>query len=328
MLFITLHHFSLWAQGGRSDYLIAHNHLWSAFWSLFYLPLGDIGVYIFVMISGFYLGTKNISIKRSVKKTLKVYAEVYFYSILFLILALNWQSPVKTNKLWQSVMPITFNQYWFVSGYVVLMLLVPFINQAVNNLTKRQFAYLLTVLAVICGIFPLINNTIASQTVGLGILITAYLFGTFIAKFIHRNNWNYLIGLVLFTINTVIIYIIMYYQIILTKDRFTNIYTGIFALLSAWGLFLIFINLKPVFHVIFNQVARHMFAVYLITQNIFFLKQLWSNFHFKQIHDLTKLNLYGLGTVLLIMLGCYLIDIVRSAIFKLIRVITKKAENP
>lgn len=323
MLFITLHHFSLWAQGGRSDYLIAHNHLWSAFWSLFYLPFGDIGVYIFVMITGFYLGTKDITIKQSIGKTLKVYVEVYFYSLLFLILALV-QGPVKINKLWQSIMPVTFNQYWFISGYVILMLLVPFINRSLTNWKKNQFVYLLIIMAIICGIFPLVDNDIASQSVGLGILLTAYLFGVFIAKFVHRNNWNYVIGLSLFLVNTIIIYLIMYYQILLTKDRFTNIYTGIFALLAAWGLFLIFINFKPGFHVLFNQFARHVFAVYLITQNVFVLKPLWSNFHLKQIHDLTSVNLYGLGIVLAIMIACYLIDMVRSAIFKLISLIAKK----
>lgn len=321
MLFITLHHFSLWAQGGRSDYLIAHNHLWSAFWSLFYLPLGDIGVYVFVMITGFYLGTRDISINRSIKKTLKVYAEVYFYSILFLVLAINWQSPVKSNKIWQSLMPVTFNQYWFVSGYVILMLLIPFINRSIRSLTKKQFGYLLVIMSTICGIFPLVDNNIASESVGLGILLTAYLFGAFVSKFIHRNWWNFLVGFVLFTINTVVIYIIMYYQIQLTRDRFTNIYTGIFALLAAFGLFLIFINFKPGFHVLFNQVARHMFSVYLITQNVFVLKALWSNFYFRELNNLVQVNINGLGVVLLIMLACYLMDIVRALIFKLISLI-------
>jgi len=324
MLLITLHHFSLWAQGGRSDYLIAHNHLWSAFWSLFYLPLGDIGVYIFVMITGFYLGIHEVTIKYSINKTLKVYAQVYFYSILFLVLALNWQAPVKSPKLWQSLMPVTFNQYWFVTGYLILMLLVPFINQAIKYLTKRQFIYLLIIVIIICGIFPLVNNDIATQSVGLGVLLASYLFGAFVSKFIHRSNWNYLVGALLFTVNTLVIYIIMYFEIILTKDRFTNIYTGVFAMLAALGLFLIFTNFKPVFHAIFNQVARHMFAVYLITENVFVLKQLWRNFRFREIHDLMNVNLSGFVAVLEIMAVCYLIDIVRSLIFRFITKISRK----
>nr|WP_125675256.1 acyltransferase family protein [Companilactobacillus keshanensis] len=233
-------------------------------------------------------------------------------------MALKWQAPVKSPKLWQSLMPMTFNQYWFVTGYLILILLVPFINQSVQNLTKRQFIYLLIIVTIICGIFPLVNNDIATQSVGLGVLLAVYLFGVFVAKFIHRSSWNYVIGLLLFTVNTLVIYIIMYFEIILTKDRFTNIYTGVFAMLAALGLFLIFTNFKPVFHVIFNQVARHIFAVYLITQNVLVLKPLWKNFQFKSMHDLVNVNLSGFVAVLEIMVVCYLIDIIRLAIFRII----------
>ncbi|MFC6323310.1 acyltransferase family protein [Companilactobacillus baiquanensis] len=329
MLFITLHHFSLWAQGPRSDALIASNQLTNAFYSLFYLPLGDIGVYAFVMITGFYMGANDYNEEKTFKKALNVYLQLYFYSFLFLMMAVikNW-SLTEDSRLFKSLLPFIFNHYWFVTAYILLMLFIPYINKAIMNLTKRRFVYLLIILIGSCSIFPLINNNVASESVGLGILITAYLIGTFIRRFVDTSNKiNYLIGIGLFLVNLSIIYGKMYFDIIVSKNRYTNIYTGFFALICSIGLFLIFVSMKSHYSSIINQLAKHVFAIYLITENIFVLPKLWSRFYFSDLNNLVKVNLFGFLSVILIMLGCYLIDLVRSEVFVIFSRMFKFSKN-
>lgn len=201
------------------------------------------------------------------------------------------------------------------------MLFVPYINKAVANLSRNRFIYLLVILIASCSIFPLINNNVASESVGLGILITVYLVGLYIRKFVKKSNWNYLMGLALFVVNLAIIYGKMYYDIVFSKNRYTNIYTGFFALICSLGLFLIFITFKPRFNSMINQIAKHMFAVYLITENIFVLTKMWNHFTFSNTENLIKMNLYGFVAVLGIMVICYFVDIGRSIIFKIIAVV-------
>lgn len=329
MLFITLHHFSLWAQGPRSDALIANNQLVDAFYSLFYLPLGDIGVYAFIMITGFYMGTKNYNEKRTLLKAISVYLQLYFYSFLFLLLAIvkDW-SLTENSSVYKSLLPFTFNHYWFVTAYILLMLFLPYINKAILNLNKKRFSYLLFILIGSCSIFPLINNNVASESVGLGILITAYLVGVFIRKFVETpSKNNYIIGSALFILNLAIIYGKMYFDITISKNRYTNIYTGFFALMCAVGLFLIFVNFKSRYSKIINHFAKHVFAIYLITENVYALPKLWSRFYFNDIDNLIRMNLYGLLAVTLIMISCYLVDLIRSQIFTFISNVVVKSSQ-
>lgn len=74
-----------------------------------------------------------------------------------------------------SIFPVSFNRYWFVTAFIILMLLVPFINRILVDLPRKQCSYLLLVCVIINGVFPLLNNHVASETVGFGIVATAYL---------------------------------------------------------------------------------------------------------------------------------------------------------
>nr|WP_269083217.1 acyltransferase family protein [Companilactobacillus kimchiensis] len=341
MLLITLHHFSLWAQGTRSDRLILQGKVGDAFKSLIYLPLGDIGVYIFVMITGFYLGGKVISNKKSIKKVLMIYAQLYFYNLLFLIVGLHYHLPLnnfpklsdplnpfnRIPNVMMSIFPIAFNHYWFVTAFVLLMLLTPYINQVLIKIDKKSMELLLAILIISNGLFPLLNNNVASETVGLGIVVTSYVVGAFIRRFIPKNPKMFLIGTLLLFTNTALIYLVAYYDIIVLKNRYIKIYTGLFALLAAAGLFLIFINFKPNYNFYINNIARHIFAVYLITENIFIINPLWKYFTFDQVTNLYLLNVYGFLSVVVIMIGACTLDILRSNIFRICHFQFKSVTN-
>lgn len=332
MLLITLHHFSLWGQGDRADKLITNGHLIDAFKSLIYLPLGDIGVYIFVMITGFYLGNKIVTNGQSLRKSVNIYGKLYFYSVIFLFIGLSYHLPLDNfpnlrdplmpfnhvPNILMSVFPIVFNHYWFVTAFVLLMLIVPYLNIVLNRIDKRQIQILLFISIVSTSIFPLLNNNVASESVGLGVVVTAYIIGMYIKKFCSLGKSSFGIGMLFAIINIILIYVITYYDITILKYRYIRIYTGFFALMSAVGIFLIFVSLKPRFNFILNKLAKHIFAVYLITENIFVIKPLWKMFSFNNITDLIKVNVFGLMAVLAIMLCACCIDIIRSQIFRML----------
>lgn len=339
MLFITLHHFSLWGQGNRSDALMESGQGLQAFKAMIYLPLGDIGVYAFVMITGFYLGAKEISNKSSIKKALSVYSQLYFYSFIFLIIALfmglsmndypDLIDPIfpiqNSSNIFKALLPVSFNEYWFVTAYILLMLFLPYINRALHGLNRNNMFNLLVIVIVSTGIFPLLKNSVASETLGLGILIASYLMGMYIRKFVPISRKNMMLGIILFIVNMAIIYGVSMYNFAILHNRYLDIYTGFFAIMAATGLFLFFVNIKPRHSKVINQIAKHMFSVYLITENIFVVRILWTYFHFSNVKSLKLVNLYGLLAVIAIMIACYLIDNIRALIFVSIKNLYIKA---
>lgn len=106
----------------------------------------SIGVPVFVMISGYF------KIKASVKGFLNITLQVVFYSVIADILCrFVFHEPLTTGNILGAVFPVTMTQYWFVSTYLLLYLLSPFLNRFIRSLTQKDYlAYLITLSILVC----------------------------------------------------------------------------------------------------------------------------------------------------------------------------------
>ena len=90
-------------------------------------------VNIYILISG-YVGLHS---KFSYKKMFSFWLQIIFYTIsITLIFALFSKSSVKPSDWLSAFTPISSGQYWYMSCYFGLMLIAPFLNQAI--LTIKQ----------------------------------------------------------------------------------------------------------------------------------------------------------------------------------------------
>ena len=111
--------------------------------------IGNIGVSIFVLISGFY----GIKYKRS--KVLTLINLVLFYSIAsFIIKIFYLHHPIDFKGITTNIFPIATNKYWFITSYIILTLLSPFINRFIENLSQKQYQKLLLIFAFFFVIAP------------------------------------------------------------------------------------------------------------------------------------------------------------------------------
>lgn len=94
----------------------------------------------FIFISGFY------GIKFRIKTILNLLIQTTFYSILFFILFDYFNHALTIKSVARSLFPIIRMQWWFISTYMFLYLLSPFLNLARVHLTKFQFLYTLAIL--------------------------------------------------------------------------------------------------------------------------------------------------------------------------------------
>ena len=84
---------------------------------------GRIGVYLFVLVTGYFMIYSHITLA----KIIKLWLPIFFWSILlysFVGIMINNEFSIKNTIT--SFFPIIFNQYWFMTVYVFMYCLIPF----------------------------------------------------------------------------------------------------------------------------------------------------------------------------------------------------------
>ena len=148
MFMIVMNHFSV--HGGFQfpiEYL-SINKLWTQF-----TVLGNIGVDIFVLISGYFLVEAR---EHKTSKVIRIWLQMVTYSVLiycfFVVFGIESFS-IKT--LVKCIIPVSQSKWWFASTYFVMYLLSPYINQLLNALNKGLYQRMLVSLTIYWCLIPM-----------------------------------------------------------------------------------------------------------------------------------------------------------------------------
>lgn len=95
--------------------------------------------YCFVFISGYY------GIKFSISKLLNLLLWLIIVAVLCGAYH-YWQGQVSWYEVYASFLPLVHNKWWFVTAFVTLFLVAPFINTAIQQLSNKQIVGVLLVL--------------------------------------------------------------------------------------------------------------------------------------------------------------------------------------
>lgn len=100
----------------------------------------------FVIMSG-YFGYKK---EFSCKKWVKLWTEILFWSVLlFFLVSVIIGDGLILKELVKSLMPFTQQRYWFMTTYLLMYLLTPIINKAIDRFDKATFRRVLITYFVI-----------------------------------------------------------------------------------------------------------------------------------------------------------------------------------
>lgn len=316
MFLIILFHFEYFGEAWRMD---KANSLLNQIILSSYLPFGKIGVYLFVMITGYFVGTKGYRIKKSLSKAFIIWGETIFYSILlFLVIVLFGLMSFSFKNFIAVCLPFITNQYWFVSAYIMLLILIPFINLAVKQLTKKQLIYLIIVVSFFGCFLTSINNSTFSSEISFGYIIPPYLIGTFIKKYgIQIKNIKLKI-ITLYLVTVLLTALISYFG----YGRYRNFFSfGVLELLIATLLFSGLTNFQTFHNNWINVIARTVFASYLITDNLYLKAVIWNTllFHNASISPF-YMDIIGFGVAAGLLIGSSMIDLLRERLFSLLKV--------
>lgn len=318
MILIVLCHMSI---NGNWKNNVGINH----FKTMFFHPWGEIGVYLFVMITGYFISMRHTDLKQQIKVVKPLWIKTIFYSWIILILYIIFRfQPMSLKLIITAIFPISLNEYWFMTAFIILMLFLEPMNYLINKVSKKELLIYIIILVFFADVLPIIkwNAVLLGGPWGVGVLISAYFIAAYIHKYNVRLKSLYCLGIFLCGIS------LEYIGMFLSKN--SNIWRfnfGIFPLVSSVGIFLFILNLKPFYNRQINFIASGVLASYLITEHPLFRYYFWRkliNIGKYQFH-FNKLVLFGIVYSLIIVIVCSLIDHVYAlGAYKVTNLISKR----
>lgn len=295
--------------------------------------LGDVGVDLFMMISGFFM----IRSKPTVKKGLLLWSQVWFYSVaFFLIFYLAGRAEWTQSTVLSVFFPVIYKAYWFFTAYLLVYIFSPYLNRLLGSLDFRAYTRLLVIVLVIWSVIPTVfdkhrydPNLYGNELIQLLVL---YAVGGYVRLYRERFDRRWLrrslmpvcVGLMF--LSTVVLdtmghmeYSTYFY------DRMSFLTIG-----AAVGLMLVFLNLKPFHSRFINGVAACTFGVYLIHDNNFVRPFLWGDVLRNAAYsDSGLLIIHMIVSAVGVYLVCTAIEFVRRVtVEKLVLLLLERCQAP
>ncbi|OUN80295.1 hypothetical protein B5G06_11810 [Flavonifractor sp. An52] len=243
----------------------------------------------FVLLSGYFLSKKQFSFKR----IFLLWGQMLFWSVLLfaVIFILNGSKTIDVKEVVKSFLPFTQQRYWFMTTYLLMYILVPFLNAAIEYMPKRK---LQCALAMWFSVFVLLQNVFFWRNFTYFEIRSPlffaflYLVGAYIRKYGFSIKIPWVWGYILFTC------VITLSQIVLDKLGITVFlspdgrsllyaYNSVTVVLSSVCFFMVFLNHKITYSSklgrITSLIAPLTLGVYLIHDHPNVREYIWEWLH-------------------------------------------------
>ena len=324
MFFIVVYHCLTHGVGDGYAFSVSNPiTLSNLMFSEFLLVFSSIAVNLYVMVSGYFLVDQNFKMSRMVR----TWAYACFYSIAITLLFMSLQiEPFSIVTLAKSFFPISTDAYWFVTQYIGLLILSPFLALLVKQLSYKQYLWLLTGGAFLCLAlipdFPLAKRFHVAH--GNSVWSFAYLFlvAGFIKHYLKRIPMTWL-G----TTALLIILLTMGCEIFFGYQNdsihlFWLNYNGIPFALSV--IVFIFIRQMQMAESgiwrILVRLAPYTFGVYLIHDHMMMRGRLWDTVSLTSLCDQWTYPFIVVSLCCLIFLVAVFIESIRKKLFTFLKI--------
>ncbi len=317
MLMIVYHHFSIhtnWTMpeimGVRKYYLQSLGHF------------GKIGVIIFILITGFFFIKKSSFLM----KFLTLNNLVTFYTLSIFTISLSWSS-FNQDIFVQSALPLVFNQYWFITGYIILLLFQPLVVRYLietNREEKAKLFFLMILFFYLPTLFGFIFQIKKHFVPGvyLSFILIAFL-GDLIREYqeeLKTIYFKYIVFSFIFSLSLIqsrpfIVDFLASKEVVYPSFLFTGT-QSLNAILFSFSLFVILlkIHIPSKLEALIIFISSVTFEVYLIHDNPIIRPILWNKiFHNSDFYWSNYLFIIALIEPLLVFMIC--VFIARARVF-------------
>ncbi len=295
------------------------------------------GVNTYVLISGYFMSQSKVKPSHLIK----LLCQVYFYTILIsmalMIAGIYVINPGESMyKLIEYFFPISSEHYWYVTAYVIMFVLSPVMNAAVEKLSRKQLkVVIMGMLLWFCVIKSFVPVMFVTDHHGYDYswFLCLYLIAAYIRKYDVRVFYNARNSAVVYFVSCVIIFAMC------LATHYYNLKTGgliyysdipldlnyFFTLTAALGLFSFFryVRLREdKLADVIRFVAPFTFGVYLLHMHVE-MKSRWVEWIEHIIGDIPydsviRYALHLAATVLIMFAAGVFIDWIRKIIFDFI----------
>ena len=280
-------------------------------------------VNIFGIISG-YVGYKS---KHKYANILYLNIQITFLLLISItIFKVRYPSEVTIDDFKKASMPFAYYVIWYYRAYFCMFFFIPFMNMAIDKMTRNQGRLLIATIFIIFTFIPTFFNQ-DTYTTSYGYsalwLMMLYLTGAYFSKFgIEKNyKWWVLLLVYLGCVTLTFGWMKFPYELYFMKTLIN--YTSPTVYVCGITMVLMFAKMKLHKPTIFGVkfFAPLAFSVYVIHVSPYF----WQKFMSYRFWKYGKLNPFAfpfavIGTAILLFICFALIDAVRHYLFKLCRV--------
>lgn len=260
MILIIAHHYFVHSGIDLSSNPASMNSLYLSLFGMW----GKTGINCFVLITGYFMCTSSITLK----KFLKLILEIYFYKILiFIVFWICGYESISLKSLMQLAIPVTDVADNFIGCFILFWLSIPFLNILLKNLTKRQHELMLVLSLSIYVILPFLpfNRVLMNYVTWFIVLyfISSYIRLYELQLFTNRT-WGYMtILLIMISMISVIVCIKLGFE----SYRFVSDSNAILAILVGISSFMFFKDVSVPYNKFINTLGASTFGVLLIHDN-------------------------------------------------------------
>ena len=275
-----------------------------------------IAVNCYVLITGYFCINKTEFRWNGIIKTI---IATLFYSIAFLALAWLFGKDVTPSTIMDALLPIHQEQYWFVTAYVGLMLIAPFLARLATILNKKQYQILLALLFVLS--FEYLYGRVYAGLRSILFFSFLFLIAGYVKLYGVPHKWKENKGVIVLFIWFVLFGIATLTNIIFCpKERFLlrSSSNDCMILFLSVAVFVYFtytnISNKPL--IMLSKISPFVFGVYLVHDNPIYRKDLWAAVIPE--HTVLPIAIYCLLVALIIFFIGVGVDFIRQLLFKVV----------
>lgn len=241
--------------------------------------LGELGVNLFMLVSGYFMVSGHFR----GNKVILLICQVLFYwfgSIILGCLTGILPPPAGIRDSILLLFPTLMGSYWYVTAYIVIYILSPWINQFIISISQKQYLKFILVMLILYSVIPTLFGLIGAPVEGmlnytrLVWLFVIYLIGAYLKlypmnAFTLKPRFSLLVSIICAICMIIFTAFIGYFN-----EFFYGL--GLKEWAYFWppntipmvglsiGLFGVFLNLKLPSSTVINRIASTTLGIYLL----------------------------------------------------------------
>lgn len=288
----------------------------------------------FVLCTGYFQSNSSFKMSSVIKNIILC---IFYSIVIILVFSLIYGNYNYMNIL-KVLYTLGFGEYWFMTDYIILYCLSPFINKYIKSLNKKEFKKLLLVLFILFSMMQYIS-TISYLSNSLYNFIFLYFIGAYLREYPLKKSFLFekksisfyrLVLLIVFII--CVIYNFSTVYVAKNINSFSNVFSLIFTPIVDQSLqysnpiviiqticyfcFFETLNLNSKF---INNISKLTIGIYLISDNHLMRFNIYKLLKIDNGSIISyKYIIYTLFVAIFIYVVCAIIEWIRQNIFKFI----------